>query len=377
MGKPNGKMTVPAELTRKIRRLDKDCIMFFRRSVEYAWLCGKALIKAKEEIPHGLWSEYVEEALKIPKRTVQRRMYLAQHITEAQIRQIETETDAVALIAESTKNDKFVVFENANDQESQSLTSKEGENYGDTKRISPSERVTDPSERVTDPSERDLDPAEVLAEVCGACDGTGEIEGKKLQDPVTKCEACDGTGLTRQDEVAPGAKPPSEGEPEVRVYDAGVEVKKPPAIRLTKTDRLQMEVEALKDENLKRLRVISEQDAEIQDLKHTLAHIEWENKPGGALGKGSIGDQISSLNAHLRQKDSALADSAREKADLKDEIKKYRRSYKKLKDDNEYLENQVAQLLAEKDMVVVKYKDLMAIITRNDLEHILPEGGAS
>jgi len=125
-------------LTRKVRKYHADCGLYFRRAVEYAWLCGRTLNKVKETIPHGQWSAYVQEVLQMDLRTAQRRMEYARELTAEQIRGITTEAEAVALIqasrdpsdtepeapSETVKNDRSDVFEMDKAQESQTLVFK-------------------------------------------------------------------------------------------------------------------------------------------------------------------------------------------------------------------------------------------------------------
>ena len=223
------------------------------------------------------------------------------------------------------------------------------------------------------------------------------------------------------------------GEIEVDVEDVTDQDVKPdvqakPKIggRLSATDKLQLELDAVNAERDALADRVDELTAQLKVAQETLAQVEYEKKPGGAMGKSSIGDQIGSLNLQLRDKDSELKDAARREADLKDELNRYRRVNRKVEKENEELKerrnaqltsvqgeldkvrdlyeqgklafNEVRQtrdqqkgllqqqktdiedleaeneeLTADLDYARDRYKDLVDIIVRNDLEHILPE----
>lgn len=196
--------------------------------------------------------------------------------------------------------------------------------------------------------------------------------------------------------------------------------------RLSATDKLQLELVAVNSERDALDDRVDELTAQLKVAKETLAQVEYEQKPGGAMGKSSIGDQIGSLNLQLRDKESELKDAARREADLKDELNRYRRTSRKVEKENEDLKgkrdahltslqgelekvrdlyeqgklafNEVQQtrerqsgllqqqkdeiedlhaekkqLTADLDFARDRYRDLVDIIVRNDLEHIIPE----
>lgn len=236
----------------------------------------------------------------------------------------------------------------------------------------------------------------------------------QIADPAAEAVSTEQNGLNGSGEI------PTEVE-DVTDQDVKPDIEAKPKIggRLSATDKLQLELDAVNAENDARADRIDVLEGRLKIAQETIDQIKWEQKPGGAMGKSSIGDQIGSLNLQLRDKDSELKDAARREADLKDELNRYRRVNRKVEKENEELKerrnaqltsvqgeldkvrdlyeqgklafNEVRQtrdqqkteiedLQAEKQQLTAdldyardRYKDLVDIIVRNDLEHILPE----
>ncbi|MCZ0938553.1 MAG: hypothetical protein OXJ55_07940 [Caldilineaceae bacterium] len=208
--------------------------------------------------------------------------------------------------------------------------------------------------------------------------------------------------------------------------DPDIEAKPKIGGRLSATDKLQLELDAVNSERDALDDRVDALTAQLKVAQETLAQVEYEQKPGGAMGKSSIGDQIGSLNLQLRDKDSELKDAARREADLKDALSNFRRNNRKLNKENEDLKgrrdahltslqgeldkvrdlyeqgklafNEVRQtrdqqkgllqqqkteiedlqaenlqLTADLDAIRDQNKDMRDVLVRNDLDHLLVE----
>ena len=212
--------------------------------------------------------------------------------------------------------------------------------------------TTEPS-RAADEAPPPSDQGELsMSSTCEICEGRGVILDKTRWTEV-QCRTCHGTGQVWMNQGDPAAdeSPPEEGEISVQDEDPPTEAAEESGV----------------DQQEDRWDVINKLQGELDDL-HTEygAQRERVEKLEGVIREKN--KEIEHLQDKIRNQRHTLAEKNRE-------VESLLRTRKG--DEIEHLENEKEQLQAELDATRDQYRDLMAIIVRNDLEHILPEGSAS
>ena len=182
------------------------------------------------------------------------------------------------------------------------------------------EPVQDPTRAREDEPPPPSDQGELsMSAPCEFCQGRGVILDKTRWTEV-QCRSCHGTGQVWVNEDRPAADESPLEAGEILVLDED-----PPT---------EAAVEPRVDQQEDGWDVINKLQGELDDL-----HAEY----------GAQGERVDRLEGVIKDRNKEI----------------------------EHLANEKEQLQAELDATRDQYRDLMAIIVRNDLEHILPEGSAS